>query len=98
MSGDWTFAVVEVALAPGSRRGELLALQWPDIDWAAKTLCVTKPLEQTATSLRLKTTKSKAAPVSTLPGNNCTLQFLRDQQQENRRQFGGDYHDKMISS
>jgi integrase len=31
--GDWTFALVEVALTSGARRGELLALQWADIDW-----------------------------------------------------------------
>ena len=32
--GDWTFSLVELALATACRRGELLALQWSDLDWA----------------------------------------------------------------
>jgi integrase len=95
--GDWTFAFVEVALASGSRRGELLALQWPDIDWAAKTLSVTKSLEQTASGLRVKSTKSKKPRRFQLSqGSIAALQFLRDQQQENRRLFGGDYQDNAL--
>jgi integrase len=57
--GDWTFALVEVALASGARRGELLALQWSDVDWAARILVISKSLEQTAAGLRVKSTKTK---------------------------------------
>jgi integrase len=56
--GDWTFALVELALASGARRGELLALQWTDIDWISKALSITKSLEQAAAGLRVKRTKS----------------------------------------
>lgn len=92
--GDWTFALVEVALASGARRGELLALQWTDIDWASKTLNVNKSLEQTAAGLRVKSTKSKKPRRFQLSqGAIAALQFHRDQQQEHRRLFSGDYQD-----
>src|SRR5262249_33604033 len=52
--GDWTFALVEVALATGARRGELLALQWHDLDWISGVLTISKSLEQTAAGLRVK--------------------------------------------
>jgi len=57
--GDWTFPFVEVAMATGCRRGELLALRWTDIDWDSRVLSVSRSLEQTAAVLRIKTTKSK---------------------------------------
>jgi hypothetical protein len=43
--GDWTFALIELALATAARRGELLALQWSDIDWTSGLLTISKSLE-----------------------------------------------------
>ena len=34
--GDWTFSLIEIGLASGMRRGELLALTWPDIDFMTR--------------------------------------------------------------
>lgn len=56
--GDWTFTFIEIALATGARRGELLALEWPDIDWLTSTLSVSKSLEETAAGLRVKRPKN----------------------------------------
>ena len=91
---DWTFGLVEVALASGARRGELLALQWADTDWAARFLSVNKSLEQTAAGLRVNGTKGKKPRRFQLSqGTIVALQFLQDQQKESRRLFSGDYHD-----
>jgi integrase len=54
--GDWTFALVETALATGGRRGELLALRWSDLNWMTGALIISKSLEQTADGLRIKAT------------------------------------------
>jgi len=92
--GDWTFVLVELALAAGGRRGELLALQWPDVDWAAKYLHVSKSLEQTAAGLRVKTTKSKKPRRFRLPQSAITaLQFHREKQAQHREFFAADYRD-----
>jgi integrase len=92
--GDWTFALVELALASAARRGELLALQWSDVDWGKRELFITKSLEQTAAGLRVKTTKSKKPRHFRLPqGAISALLFQRDQQVENRRLFGADYRE-----
>jgi len=94
--GDWTFAFVEVALATAARRGELLAVGWPDIDWAGKVISITKSLEQTAAGIRVKTTKSKKHRHFILPKTaTAALQFQRDQQAEHKR-LGADYHDNQL--
>lgn len=91
---DWTFALVEVALASGARRGELLALTWPDIDWASRVLTINKSLEQTSLGLRIKQTKSKKPRHFRLSHNAIAdLQFQREAPQEHRRLFGANFQE-----
>jgi integrase len=92
--GDWTFALIELALATGARRGELLALAWSDLDWVSGKLSISKSLEQTAAGLRIKCPKNEKSRSCLLPQTAiAALRFLRDQQQEHRRLFAGDYKD-----
>ncbi|MCX6625080.1 MAG: site-specific integrase [Acidobacteria bacterium] len=92
--GDWTFALVELALAIGARRGELLALTWDDIDWITRTVTLSKSLEETKAGLRLKRPKSNKSRSCQIPRSTIiALQFLHDQQAEHRRLFGPDYQD-----
>jgi integrase len=51
--------IVELALATGMRRGELLGLQWGDIDLDGEALRVERSLEETNAGLRLKSPKTK---------------------------------------
>jgi integrase len=95
--GDWTFALIEIALATGARRGEILALQWTDIDWATSTLTISKSLEQTLAGLRLKRPKNSKQRSARLPQSAIiALQFVRDEQREHRRLFAGDYQDNNL--
>jgi integrase len=59
LKGHTLHPVVSLALATGMRRGELLALQWPDIDLSAATLRVERSLEETKAGLRIKPPKTK---------------------------------------
>jgi len=93
--GDWTFALVEMALATGARRGELVALQWAEVDLIHASLTISKSLEQTAAGLRVKRPKNGKTRTCTLPQSSiAALQFQRDQQAEARRLFAGDYQDR----
>lgn len=65
--GHWTFALVELALATGCRRGELLALEWSDIDLESHTISISKSLEQTKAGVRKKSTKSGKPRIMTVP-------------------------------
>lgn len=95
--GDWTFAFVELALASGARRGELLAFEWPDLDWITGTLTISKSLEQTRAGLRIKRPKNKKTrPCRLGQIALAALRFLRDQQQEHKRVFGADYQDRNL--
>lgn len=48
------YAPIVLAAATGCRRGELLALQWTDIDFATGLMTVNKSLEETKAGLRVK--------------------------------------------
>jgi integrase len=92
--GHWAYALIELGLSTGARRGELLALQWSDIDWTKKAVVISKSLEQTGAGLRVKATKTERPRVCALPhAAVVALQFQRDQQAEHKRQFGKDYRD-----
>lgn len=73
--GEWTELLVELALATGCRRGELLALEWTDIDWKKRVLSITKSVEETKKGLRLKCPKPKKFRACTLP--RTTVEVLR---------------------
>jgi integrase len=51
--------VVSLALATGMRRGELLGLQWGDVELDAGTLRVERSLEETKAGLRFKSPKTR---------------------------------------
>jgi integrase len=60
LAGHWLHPIVCLALFTGLRRGELLALQWADINLDSATLQVARALEQTRAGLRIKQPKTKS--------------------------------------
>jgi len=86
------YEILKFAAATGCRRGEILALAWPDVDLINRIVRVTKSVEQTKAGLRIKTPKNmKPRPVSLPPSMVPILELHRTNQQENRRLFGQDY-------
>lgn len=59
LEGHALFPIVSLALATGMRRGELLGLQWGDVDLDGGTLRVERSVEETKAGLRLKSPKTK---------------------------------------
>lgn len=93
--GDWTFTLVDLALATGARRGELLALTWDDVDWIGRSITISKSLEQTKAGLRIKRPKNEKRRTCSLPQTAIVaLEFQKGQQQEMQRSFAGTYRDK----
>jgi integrase len=83
-----------LAAATGCRRGELLALQWTDLDLETGLLTVSKSLEQTRAGLRVKTTKSEEPRQLGVP--EWALEVLKEhrtEQDRDRTLFGADYID-----
>ena len=88
------YPLVVLAAATGCRRGELLALEWSDLDEATSEITVSKSLEQTKAGLRIKTTKSEEARRFSVP--EWALEVLRahrQEQQRDRQMFGKNYDD-----
>jgi integrase len=68
LDGHSLFPIVSLALATGMRRGELLGLQWGDVDLDGGTLRVERAVEETGAGLRLKSPKTRRGRrIITLP-------------------------------
>ena len=106
VSGTNLFPLFVMAASTGCRRGELLALEWKDIDFQTGIITISKSLEQTKLGLRVKSTKSGKARRFPLPSValGVLVQHRRNQRLENPIQPGskdvglvfcnpeGDYH------
>ena len=86
------YEILVFASATGARRGEVLALAWPDVDLDGGSVRIARSLEQTREGLRVKPTKTEKPRAITLPASTVELlRFHREAQQQNRRLFGDDY-------
>ena len=95
--GDWTLTFVDISLATGARRGELLSLEWSDIDWLNATVTISKSLEQTKAGLRVKRPKNgRVRKFRVGKTALASLRFLEEHQQECRKQFCGDYQGDLV--
>lgn len=89
---SWIHPLLAVAAATGARRGELLALQWSDVDLDSGVMVVTKSLEQTKDGLRVKGTKSRKDRGFALPSSAVeVLRELRESQGREVERLGGIY-------
>jgi integrase len=93
--GTRLYPFIVTASATGCRRGELLALQWSDLNDSTGALSVSKSLEQTKVGgLRVKSTKSDVPRRFSVP--EWALEVPRDHREErveDRRLPGSDYQD-----
>jgi len=85
--GTRLYALLVLAAVAGARRGELLALQWPDIDFETGVMTVSKSLEETLAGLRVKSTKNGKTRRFSLP--YFALDTLRDHRVERSQDRAG---------
>jgi integrase len=73
LKDHWLEPFAVLALSSGARRGELLALNWANVDLDAGTIKIERSLEQTKAGLRFKAPKTKnGRRVVSLPPNART--------------------------
>jgi integrase len=78
-------------------RGELLALEWSDIDWLNATVTISKSVEQTSAGLRIKRPKNgKVRKFRIGQTAIAALRFQQELQQERRRVLGQDYKGDLV--
>jgi len=90
-TGPWCMATfLEMCAATGARRGEVLALRWPDLQ--GTTVFIDRSLCQTRDGLEFKGTKTEEPRKVELPPSMLAcLEEHRKRQDEFRNQFGADY-------
>jgi integrase len=91
------YPFIVLAAATGCRRGELLALEWTDLDLATGLLSISKSMEQTRGGLRAKGTKSEEPRSLGVP--ECALDVLKEhrrEQERDRRLFGAAYFNQHL--
>ena len=91
---DPLYAAFVLAVALGMRRGEILGLQWRDVDLDRRTLTVRTTLHRGGKELYLDTTKNRRARVIPIP-LMCVapLRWQRLRQAERRAAAGKDWHE-----
>jgi integrase len=89
----WLSLLLELAAATGCRRGELLALQWSDVDFTTVSIHVRCSLGQTKKKgLFLKPPKGRKDRRFKLPASALTaLAQHRTEQEKMKLLFGPDY-------
>ncbi len=93
--GTPLYIAVILGLSTGMRRGEVLALQWRDVDLQAGTLDVRRSLSQTSAGLVFKTPKTSGSE-RTIRLPDALLPELRAHRAEQARRkllLGADYQD-----
>lgn len=90
---EWLEPLLALDAATGCRRGELLALQWTDIDFEIGALSVTKSLAQTKKcGIFIKLPKGRKVRRFSLPASTLDmLKAHRANQAKTRELFGGNY-------
>lgn len=89
---------VQITVGLGLRRGELMALQWSDIDFQNNTLFVRKNLVCINGKYIIgePKTKSGVRKLSVLPSLMEALRHHRVRQMENKLAFGKEYQDNQL--
>jgi integrase len=91
----WMPAFLALDNATGCRRGELLALDWTDLE--GNVVTISKSLLQTKAGLKLKTTKTDDPRTIEIDDDSLkALQAHKEAQQANRDYFRGDYRGNLI--
>lgn len=92
--GTRLYPFIVLAAATGARRGEILALQWPDIDFETGIMTVSKSLEETQAGLRVKSTKSGKPRRFAIPDFAlAVLAVHKVEQDKDKEMFGSSYQD-----
>jgi integrase len=92
VQGTRYYALSVFAAAAGCRRGELLALRWPDIDPKSGVVTISKSVSQTKAGLEIKTTKSRRTRFVRV--SQTTIHVLlehKSQLEKEKLLFGSDY-------
>jgi integrase len=93
--GTRLYIPVLLAVTSGMRRGEFLALRWPDVDFITGIAAVRRSVEQTNSGIRFKSTKGKKGrPIALLSIAIEELKEHRQAQEKEKEALGADYQDQ----
>jgi len=91
-TGTWIDLLVRLGAALGTRRGELLATQWHNLNWETGKLLIEHSLYQVKGQIGIKPTKTRQVRKITVPPSLMEyLKLHKESQDQHRALFGADY-------
>lgn len=93
----WVGPVIRLAAATGARRGELLALRWPDVDFQTSVLSIKRSIVVVKGKIIEKSTKTKQSRNVKLPLSTIQVLLMhKERQEQERAMFGGKWDGDLI--
>jgi len=94
--GLWIHDYILVAVSTGMRRGEMIGLEWENVDLKNKKISVVQALKRTSQGIELSEPKTKSSVRSiSITDNTVTiLRKIKSEQEKNKLNMGDNYNDR----
>ncbi|PUU86920.1 site-specific integrase [Halanaerobium sp.] len=94
--GLWIHDYILVAVSTGMRRGEMIGLEWENVDLKNKKISVVQALKRTSQGIELSEpkTKSSVRSISITDNTVAILRKIKSEQEKNKLNMGDNYNDR----
>jgi len=94
--GLWIHDYILVAVSTGMRRGEMIGLEWENVDLRNKKISVVQALKRTSRGIELSEpkTKSSVRSISITDDTVNILKKIKSEQEKNKLNLGNNYNDR----
>jgi integrase len=94
--GLWIHDFIKVAVATGMRRGELLGLEWENVDFDKKRISVTQALKRTSQGIELSEPKTNSSirSIAITDETIKVLKKIKSEQAKRKLRMNGNYNNE----
>jgi integrase len=92
--GLWIHDYIKIAVATGMRRGEMLGLEWPNVDLENSKISIIKALKRTSKGIELSATKTSSSrrSIAITEDTVKVLKRIKSEQAKRKLKMGENYN------